>query len=73
MGVYEVLLVVGILAVALPLFGFWIWALVDCLKNETSDNNEKLLWTLLIIFTEVIGAAIYYFVRRPQRMAALGR
>lgn len=72
MAVYEVLLVLGILVVALPLLGFWIWTLVDCLQNETSENNEKLLWMLLIIFTEVIGAAIYFFVRRPKRLATLG-
>lgn len=73
MGVYEVLFVSAILLIAVPLVGFWVWTLVDCLQNEPSENNEKLLWMLLIVFTEVIGAAIYFFVRRPQRIAALGR
>ena len=42
--------------------------LVDCLKNEPSEGNDKIVWLLVIVFTKFIGAAIYYFVRRPARM-----
>ena len=54
-------------------FGFWIWMLVDCLKNEPSEGNDKLVWVLVIVFLHFIGAAIYYVVRRPERIERFGR
>jgi hypothetical protein len=37
--------------------------------NETKEGNERLVWTLVIIFTLVVGAGLYYFLRRPKRIA----
>ena len=61
------------LVLGIGIFGtvFWIWALVDCATKERSDN-DKLVWVIIIVFTHLIGALIYYFVRRPARMAELG-
>lgn len=52
---------------------FWIWMLVDCLINESSNGNEKLVWTLLIVLLPFVGSAIYFLVRRPRRKSDLGR
>jgi Phospholipase_D-nuclease N-terminal len=56
---------------ALPLCGllfllFWIWMIVDCIKHETSDST-KIAWILVLVFTGIIGAPIYFFVRRLPR------
>jgi hypothetical protein len=48
---------------------FWILMIVECATKEPSYGNDKLIWILIIIFTHWIGALIYYFVRRPQRIA----
>jgi hypothetical protein len=48
-------------------FAFWIWMLVDCLKFESSEGNDKLVWVLVIVLTNWVGALIYYFVRRGER------
>jgi len=53
--------------------GLWVWILVDCATKEADTGNNKIVWVLVIALTHLIGAAIYYFVRRPQRMAELGR
>lgn len=46
---------------------FMIFMLVDCCKHEPKmADNQTVMWVLLIVFTGVIGAAIYYFVRRPH-------
>jgi hypothetical protein len=45
----------------------WIWALVDCLRYEPAQGNEKLIWIIVIVFTYVIGAILYLLIRRPQR------
>ncbi|MDP2766218.1 MAG: PLD nuclease N-terminal domain-containing protein [Candidatus Methanoperedens sp.] len=41
--------------------------LIDCLKRPDGkfaygENNAKLIWILVIIFTGLIGALIYYFL-----------
>ena len=54
-------------------FVFWIWMLVDCATKEASQGNDKLVWTLIILFTNVIGAFLYWAARRPQRIEQLGR
>jgi hypothetical protein len=52
---------------------FWIWMIIDCATKEPSEGNDKLVWIVIIVFTQIIGALIYYFVRRPQRIAQVGR
>ena len=57
---------------AILAFIFWIWVLVDCITKEPSEGNDKIAWTMLIIFVPWIGAILYYFVRRPERVKAVG-
>ena len=45
---------------------FWIWMLIVAATKERS-TGDKILWVLIIIFTHIIGAAIYYFVRYTPR------
>jgi len=73
MGVAEVL-AIGMLAIVfLACSGFWIWMLIDCLTKEPDAGNTKICWTLVIVFAHVVGAAIYYLVRREKRFAEVGR
>jgi membrane-bound ClpP family serine protease len=69
------LLIIWLLTVAFGVaaFGFWIWMLIDCITKEPGEGNEKLIWILVIVFTHFIGAAIYYFVRRPERIHNFGQ
>jgi hypothetical protein len=71
-GLPDVLLVfvfvIGILGA-----GFWVWMLVECATKESETGNTKVVWAIIIVFTNMIGATIYYFVRRPQRWKELGR
>jgi len=54
------------------LFGsiFWVWMLVDCATKESDLGNTKIVWLLIILFTHMIGALLYFFVRRPERIYA---
>ncbi|HLI89803.1 MAG TPA: PLD nuclease N-terminal domain-containing protein [Ktedonobacteraceae bacterium] len=63
----------GMNGVAVVALLFWIWVLVDCLTREPSEGNDKVAWTLFILMVPVIGALIYYFVRRPERIKAVGK
>ncbi len=51
---------------------FWIWVLIDCLTKEPSEGNDKVAWVLVILAAPLVGALIYYFVRRPERVKAVG-
>jgi hypothetical protein len=44
-----------------------IIALVDILKNEFTGNN-KLIWVLVILLSWIIGAILYYFIGRNQKI-----
>ena len=55
-----ILLVVG-------LFVFWFRMLADCLKNPRMQGTDKIVWVLVIIFLNWIGALVYYFVGRTKQ------
>jgi|HubBroStandDraft_3_1064219.scaffolds.fasta_scaffold1394846_1 hypothetical protein len=46
---------------------FWIWMVIDCATQEPDTGNTKIVWIIIIVFMQIIGALIYFFVRRPQR------
>ncbi len=51
---------------------FYVWMLVDCLMNEPSEGNDKLVWAMVILFTPALGAIIYFLARRPNRIEKYG-
>ncbi len=63
------LLVVAVVALV-AFLPFWLWMLHDCSRNEPADSNEKLVWTMVVLFGGVVGALIYLVVRRRARVAA---
>jgi drug/metabolite transporter (DMT)-like permease len=65
------LVVIMMILVILPLFGVWIWMVVDVASKER--GQDQVVWLLVVIFAGFIGALIYLIVRRPKRIATLGR
>ena len=51
----------------------WIAALVSCIKNESSTDNTKVVWVIIVVVLHVFGALAYFLIRRPQRIRELGR
>ena len=49
-------------------FLFWVWMLIDCATKESDQGNTKIVWVIIIVFTNLVGALIYFFVQRPQRL-----
>jgi uncharacterized membrane-anchored protein len=66
MGAVACIITALFAVLALASFAFWIWMLIDAIKNLPSEGNTKLIWILVLVFTGVIGALIYYFVQRPK-------
>ena len=44
------------------LFLFWISMLVDCMKRDFRKDSDKIAWALMLIFLNLIGALVYYFI-----------
>jgi hypothetical protein len=73
MALLPAMLVVWLVLAAVGALAVWVWALLDCAMNEASTGNDKVVWTMIIIFTAVVGAVLYLRFRRPVRIAELGR
>lgn len=64
------ILIMGIpFLVMLLLMPFWIWMLIEALTKEPEDGDTKLVWVLVILLAGPLGAVIYFFARRPTRIA----
>ncbi len=48
-------------------FIFWLWALIDILKSEFTGIN-KLVWLVAVILLPLLGALLYWFIGREQKM-----
>jgi hypothetical protein len=70
MGPHEITFLL-LAAFGLGGFLFWLWMLIDCATKESSEGNTKIVWIIIIIFANLVGAVVYWFVRRPQRYAEL--
>jgi prolipoprotein diacylglyceryltransferase len=66
MGPFELLLI----ALFLGMFAFWLWMLVDCVTKE-EDQNQKLIWVIIIVLTGIVGAPLYFFIRKLPRNSRL--
>ena len=63
----------GIPGLVILLSIFSLWVLIDCITKEPSEGNDKIVWTIVILSIPLIGAALYYFIRRPERVKAVGQ
>lgn len=59
------------LLLAIVAFILWVWMLYECLAKEPS-NTEKLVWVIVILALQFVGALLYLFIRRPQRIREQG-
>lgn len=59
------LAVFGVLGGLLLLF--WLWMAIDCLIHEP-ESSQKTGWLIAILFGNWIGALLYFFNRRRERL-----
>jgi Phospholipase_D-nuclease N-terminal len=65
-GLVGILLGLIALAIGVLIFAFWIWMLVDCIKNTRLSDTEKIVWVLVIVFLHAIGGLIYFLAGRNK-------
>ncbi|RCW93984.1 PLD nuclease N-terminal domain-containing protein [Winogradskyella arenosi] len=44
-------------------------ALIDILKYEFKGNN-KIVWTLVVLFGNFLGVLLYFFIGRKQKLSS---
>jgi hypothetical protein len=63
-----IIIILLILIISIVFIIFWIFMLINAIKRDFKNSNEKIIWILVIILTGIIGAIIYYFVvKRPDK------
>ena len=73
MTVVNVFALFVVMAIGFGGVALWIWVLIDCVTNESSEGNDRIIWALVIALVGPIGALLYFVVRRPTRIAQFGR
>jgi len=55
-------------AIGIASLVFWIFMIVDVAKRNFKQENDKILWLLVVILAGAIGGLVYYFViKRPDK------
>ena len=67
MGVMALTAVFLFWLVGIAAFVFWLWVLIDILKSEFTGSN-KIVWLLAVILLPLLGAALYWFIGREQKV-----
>lgn len=50
------------------LFIFWILMIVDAAQRKFKNENDKIVWIIVVALLNWIGALIYYFViKKPNK------
>lgn len=46
----------------------WIYCLVDIIRSEFKDPNMKIIWIVIILFAQVIGAIVYLAMGKSTKI-----
>ena len=69
---FTIFLIVGVLISVISTI-FWVVMLIEIITKETSQGDTKIIWIIVVLFAGILGALLYYFIRRPKRMREMGQ
>jgi len=52
---------------------FWIWMIVDAAKRTFKNDAEKIIWIIVIVLANWLGALVYFIVVRQYNPKGLMR
>ena len=59
MGFVAFIIIISIVATII-----WIWSIIHIAKNENfKDDNQRIIWLLIVIFTGIFGSIVYFFAK----------
>ncbi|MBS3091413.1 PLDc N-terminal domain-containing protein [Candidatus Pacearchaeota archaeon] len=59
--------------IALLVFLFWIWMIVDVAKRHFKNDAEKIVWILVVVLAGWLGALVYFIIIRSTNPNGLMR
>ncbi len=66
LGMFLLFAVISLIGLVL-----WIWALIDALRNPALSDTQRVVWVLVIFFTQILGAIVYFAVGRKSSRSTL--
>lgn len=66
LGIFELFFLLVLFPISLALFAFWVWMLIHAIQNSGLNDSERIVWVIVIVFVNLLGAIIYYCVGRPK-------
>ena len=45
---------------------FWLWMLIDAIKNHRLSDGARVVWVLVIIFLPVLGPILYFLLGKGR-------
>ena len=64
-AIFNLLGVDGVIILLIPLFTLWMS--IDCAVYERSQDSDKIVWILIILFVPILGPLAYLFIRKFRR------
>jgi len=62
LGLLFILAIIGVAAL------LWLFALIDILRSEFRNPNDKLLWVVVVFFFPFLGAVLYFIIGRNNKI-----
>jgi hypothetical protein len=61
-----------VLVICVPILLFWLWMLIECMTKESNEGNTKVVWLAIILFTQFVGALLYFFYQEAATKGGTG-
>jgi Phospholipase_D-nuclease N-terminal len=65
-GILGVMLILFFVLIGIAIFVFWLWMLVDAIKNKALSDTERIVWVLVIVLLHALGALVYFLAGRNK-------
>jgi len=68
-GAPEFFILAFVIAIAIVPLLISIVAIVDIVRSQFKEQNDKLVWLVLVLFLPLIGSFLYFYIGRSRRIA----
>ena len=65
---FNILFIMGGVAVAILLTVFWVWAMIHCARRINAGEPGLVGWLIAICLTQVVGAVAYFLFGKRRTL-----
>ena len=63
----------GIAALVIFTIIFWVRMIIDCANREFKNPNDKIIWVLIVVLLQILGAVIYWSVIKKSDSSLISK